>query len=53
VQRQLGLAVTHRKIEASTELHALREERAAYQGHSRGEIDVLSVDNSIVRTKRY
>jgi hypothetical protein len=39
VQRQLGLAATHRKIEASVELHALRE------GHSRREMGVLSVDN--------
>jgi REP element-mobilizing transposase RayT len=45
VQRQLGLAATHRKIEASVELHALREEGAAYEGHSRPEKGVLSVDN--------
>ena len=45
VQRQLGLAVAHRKIEASAELHALREEGAAYEGHSRPEMGVLSVDN--------
>jgi hypothetical protein len=46
VQRQLGLAATHRKIEASVDLHALREEGAAYEGHSRPEMGVLSVDNS-------
>ena len=45
VQRQLGLAATHRKIEASLELHALGEEGAAYEGHSRPEMGVLSVDN--------
>jgi hypothetical protein len=46
VQRQLGLAATHRKIEASVELHALREEGAAYEGNSRTQKGVLSVDNS-------
>jgi hypothetical protein len=46
VQLQLGLAATHRKIEASVELHALREEGAAYERHSRPEKGVLSVDNS-------
>lgn len=46
VQRQLGVAAAHHKIEASVELHALREEGAAYEGHSRPEMGVLSVDNS-------
>jgi len=46
VQRQLGVTATHRKIEASLELHALREEGTAYQGHSGPEMGVLSLDNS-------
>jgi hypothetical protein len=50
VQRELGLAATHRKIEAAVEPHGLREEGAAYEGHSRPEMGVLSVDKEKILT---
>ena len=45
MQQQLGLSAAHREIEVSGELHALREQRAAYAEHFRVEVGLLSVDN--------